>query len=440
MVFPSRERTRLGASVESVLFLALLAPAAYGQPCAVPPRPTASACLPDIFSPGTMTSPDGFPTAPSPTAPAFAEGGQSIARGESAFEAGSPNMFGDTPLTGPTVTITLPGNGAGSSLSLNNNHNTAQTQLLIPTGGMVGRTKISDDNSPLPTDRVIFDYDYYNNVPLSSSGADVHRFSVGFEKTCLDGLMSLEVRVPFASTLNSDVTTSGLGSDRVELGDVHFTLKALLYGGPVVNVAAGLGIDVPTADDVRVFDSFGHEVLVVKNQSVILTPYIAYLVTPTDRCFFQNWVEFGFATNGNPVSANLTSSGLQSIGRLDDQDLCQIDAQLGYWLVRREDDSTLLSGLAPFVELHYNTTLGNAEQLQSSSSIIGAEAGHTDELNLSAGFMARIGDCLQLAVGAVVPLLGNDERTFDWQVGVHGSFLFGPAARDRSRAALVSGF
>src|SRR5262249_22272342 len=37
--------------------------------------------------------------------------------------------------------------------------------LVVPSpggGGAVGRTKIADDNSPLPRDRVLFNYDYFN--------------------------------------------------------------------------------------------------------------------------------------------------------------------------------------------------------------------------------------------------------------------------------------
>jgi len=321
---------------------------------------------------------------------------------------------------------------------------TAEGQLLIPTptgGGAVGRTTISDDNSPMPRDRVIFDYDLFNNVPLSARGVDVNRFSVGIEKTFLDGQMSLEVRLPFASTLSDDIRTDGsTSSDNVELGDLNLTLKALLYRSSTIAVAGGLGIAVPTGDNVKVVDSFGDVLLRVKNESVVLTPYLAYLLTPTDRLFFQNWVEFGFDTNGNPVSANLDLTGLQNVGRLRDQTLCQVDAQLGYWLIRPDETSSLVRGLAPFVELHYNATLGNPGQLQTTAISLVADEGHVNELNLTAGFLSGIGDNMQIGVGVVVPLRGNNDRTFDWQIGVHGNYFFGPSAGDRSRYARATNF
>src|SRR5262245_1291353 len=50
---------------------------------------------------------------------------------------------------------------------------TQAATVLVPLpsgGGVVGRTKISEDNSPLPRDRVIFNVDYYNNALLTPNG------------------------------------------------------------------------------------------------------------------------------------------------------------------------------------------------------------------------------------------------------------------------------
>ena len=48
------------------------------------------------------------------------------------------------------------------------------------SGGVVGRTKIADDNNPMPRDRLIFNFDYFNNVPLIDGGFDVYRYNLGF--------------------------------------------------------------------------------------------------------------------------------------------------------------------------------------------------------------------------------------------------------------------
>src|SRR5262249_34413178 len=159
-------------------------------------------------------------------------------------------------------------------------------RIPLPAGGgAAGRTKISDDNSPLPRDRVIFDFDYFNNVPVAN-GLGVYRFSPGFEKTFFDQRASIEGRGPFASTLNSDVIV-GLTSTEAELGDVNLTLKGLLYRSDVLNLAVGLGVAFPTAREVRASFSDGTSLLHVHNGSNILTPFVAYLFTPNDRLFFQ---------------------------------------------------------------------------------------------------------------------------------------------------------
>src|SRR5207237_776846 len=108
--------------------------------------------------------------------------------------------------------------------------------------------------------------------------------------------------------------------------------------------------------------------------------------------------------------------------------------------IRGQESSALLQGLAPFVELHYNSTLGNADTVQAGRFLIAPDSAHVDELNLSAGFIAVLGERFQLSVGAVVPLRGGDNRTFDWQLGVRGNYFFGPTARNPNRGAFVPGF
>lgn len=306
-------------------------------------------------------------------------------------------------------------------------------------GGVVGRTKIADDNNPLPRDRFIFNYDYFSNVPLTANGWDVHRFSPGFEKTFFNRMTSVEVRFPFASTLDS-AYTQGAESTNTEFGDVHITLKALFLGGEVWNVAGGLGISVPTADDTRVRLAGTEASIAVENESVLLQPYLAALWTPTRRLFAQAWLQFNFDANGNPV---VVSNGVDSVtlGRLNSQSLLQLDGQIGYWLVQRNNVGRCgLAGFAPFVELHYNTTLNDADAIQIENVLITSLGGRVDELNLTAGFVSQFGDNLNVAVGAVAPLKSGFDRFFDAQVGVRANYFFGPTARARSWATRVDNF
>jgi hypothetical protein len=315
--------------------------------------------------------------------------------------------------------------------------------VLLPNpsgGGVVGRTKIADDNNPLPRDRFILNFDYFDNVPLTATGVDVRRWSPGFEKTFFDRRTSIEVRFPFASTLDSDVTANGLTNTHTEFGNIHVTLKALLLRSDVLNVAAGLGIDLPTADDTSVRLGNGTDLVRISNDAVLLTPYVGALFTPGPRFFLQGWYQIGIDANGNPVSVNPNLNGLVGVGKLTDPTLMMFDLQLGYWLIRSSESSGLLRALAPFIEFHYNTTVTDPDVIQAGNFIIGDLNGRVDELNLSAGIITQVGDNLNLSAGIAVPLKRESDRFFDYQIGIRASYFFGPTARAREQAAQVSGF
>jgi hypothetical protein len=304
--------------------------------------------------------------------------------------------------------------------------------LLPSAGGVVGKTKISDDGNPLPRDRVIFLYDYFNNVPLTPNGFDVHRFSPGFEKTFFDGWTSIELRFPLASTLNSTATLDGISSRDTEFGNINMTLKTLLMRGDVLNVAGGVGINFPTAADAVVRSSNGSEVIRINNESYTITPYIAGLYTPGDRFFSQAWLQLSYDTSGSPVQvANNGFGPMTNIGRVYDQTLLQADFQMGYWIMR--DPYSNLRGLAPFVELHYNTPLNTKSGLASNGFVIGG-AGNFDELNLSTGITAQFGTNSLVSLGVAVPLNSGLNRFFDYQIGVRANWFFGPTARARELA------
>src|SRR5581483_7121570 len=100
------------------------------------------------------------------------------------------------------------------------------------------------------------------------------------------------------------------------------------------------------------------------------------------------------------------------------------DGQLGYWVYKRPQ--SLLAGLAPFVELHYGNNVQNSDVINVGNFTIGQLQSHMSQLNLAAGLIAQIGARSTLSVGAVAPLLNQDNRTFDYQLGVRANIFFGP--------------
>ena len=306
-------------------------------------------------------------------------------------------------------------------------------------GGVVGILKISEDNSPMPRDRVIFNYDYFDNVPFTPTGIPVNRYAFGVEKTFLDGRMSIEGRMPFASTLNSEGSIGSTGTN-TELGNFRLALKALLLRRETINISTGLGVYLPTADDLNIRKTDGSNLIHVENSSVQLAPFAAVLFTPNERLFGQAWMGFTFDTGGNQVTVDpMMFGGRTDVGNLKGSTLWTIDAQLGYWVYLA--DAGLIRGVAPFMELHYNGTVSNGNVLNAGGGFfIGDTVGNSDELNLTAGVSTRLGANSNLSVAFAAPLRDGQNRTFDYQIGVRLNYYFGYTARNMNRATRVNSF
>ncbi|MFO0844723.1 MAG: hypothetical protein U0797_20385 [Gemmataceae bacterium] len=318
--------------------------------------------------------------------------------------------------------------------------NVANLQLPSPSaGGLVGRQKIAEDNSPLPRDRFIFDYDFFTGVNFGPKGQGVHRFAPGYEMTFFDQWASVEVRVPFASTINSNIVADGATADGVLLGNLQVTLKSLLYRSQWLFVAGGLGLGAPTGADVGLRTEAGTQLARLVNESLIVSPYIAALVLPCEDVFLQAWYAVDFDTMGTPMEVNLGGDRLRNVGRIYDAPFQQIDGQLGAWLYRNNDEYALVRGVAGFVELHYNMTLG-AGRTVSGTTFAVSDVGNFQELNLTAGLTTALGTNSTVTVGAAFPVLGGNDKSFDFQIGVRANIFFGPTARSRSLAMRTSTF
>src|SRR5262245_35726605 len=304
---------------------------------------------------------------------------------------------------------------------------------LPPDGGMVGRTKLTDDNNPIPRDRVMLGYDYYSN-PILAAGLDVHRFGIGLEKTFLDQRASVEVRMPFASTLDSVTGAGGAAVRGVEWGNLFTAVKGLFLTGEELNVSAGFAVAFPTASDAVLMAFDGREFVRVKNQSVLVQPFVAALYTPGERFFAQAWLQGSFDPRGNEVLTDFDGTGLRHAGKLVDQSRVALDMQVGYWVYRRYAGDGL-RGVAPFFELHYNSTITDADQVAAPPrTTIGVVDKRFDEVNATVGLTALFGSNLMIMTGLVVPLRDGDNRFFDYQFGVRANWFYGPTARARELA------
>jgi hypothetical protein len=279
--------------------------------------------------------------------------------------------------------------------------------------GPLGRIKVADGNSPLPRDRAYFHYGVFDGVPISSNGRTLNRFVPGFEKTFLDGTLSLEMRFPFAATVASDIsmgTTSMSNSSSVEFGNIAAYLKGLIYTSDRLAVSGGMGITVPTADDLRIQSTAGDDLIRIDNEAVHLHPFLAAAYAPSDRWFAHGFCQLDVATNGNSTAMD-AGNGLTHAGYINDSTFLFADAGLGYWL--RRCPNARISGIAPTVELHYNTSLQEADYVVAGPLAVGNFGDNVEALNLTMGSTFLLGSSTNLAVGYVTPLGGGADRQLD---------------------------
>ena len=288
--------------------------------------------------------------------------------------------------------------------------------MIIPTpcsGDIIGRVRLQDNNSPIPQNRFFFDYNYFHNVPYTSSGVDVNRFTPALERTFWDDMASFEIRVPMGITLSSSLT-SDLPPDvsHSEFGNIALATKFLLLATNECAVAAGCGVALPTADDFDVGMSDGTDLLSIQNDSVHVLPYLAFLYMPEFRsCFFQSFLTLDFDTNGSPVYGNVSGSGLEHIGRWNDQHLASLSVSAGTWVYENDYRNSALSRVALTSEIHYTETLNDADSVVAEGYIVGDPTYNLSLINATFGTHIVSYDTT-FTFGYTVPLTDSD-RVFD---------------------------
>ncbi len=260
------------------------------------------------------------PCVPCPTAPSAGTAGQAGGPGVSGSDAGTAaqtpseqapnNLFAQSDVgaaSGPeSVAPTMVGDYLGGFFSLNNG---GATQTIALPGGAVPRFKMAENTSPVPIDRVFLNYDYYSGVPLNTKSMSLNGLTPGFEKTFLGGAMSVELRLPMATTLDNNVYLDGSTSTGVgQVGNLGVVVKAVLYRADTFLISGGVAIDCPTAPNMLCFGanggsaSGGGNEIQLLNQSVHLLPFVGGVWTPSDRLFFMGFMQVDIDANGDTIN------------------------------------------------------------------------------------------------------------------------------------------
>jgi hypothetical protein len=284
------------------------------------------------------------------------------------------------------------------------------------TGG-VGRAKITEGASPLPRDRVFFDYGYFGSVPVGNATNGLSRFTPGFEKSFFSGLASVEMRFPFASNVNADLISTGSGlatSGSTEFGNIALYGKLLMLRHDWWAISAGFGVIMPTADGSSLNLSDGTPLLAIDNQATYLQPFLGFLAAPSDRLFAQGFVQCDLAASGNSVALNTTGTGLTHVGKLTDANHVFVDLGLGYWLYRDDSEcASILTGIIPMLELHYTGAISDSDIVTAGPFQVGNLGDDLSMLNFVAGTTFQFARGGNLSVAYTGSLTDSGNRHFD---------------------------
>lgn len=308
------------------------------------------------------------------------------------------------------------------------------THVLTPT-----TLAISSPGFPPVTQTIPAQTTTYRQTEVRSGGRrqDMQQFTFGFEKTFLDSNASIELRLPFAQTLNPNMNLAAgsvdpstlfvqatpgatIGGTDVQFQDVQGILKAVLYKTDRVVVSGGLGVTAPTAPDLRVevVDFSGNEGLAtnprdpltelsvtggsaaidrrvrtfeLKNETWLLSPFLAMAARPTARTFLN-----GFWQVDAPVG--------RSDWRYTSLDV-DMAAATGYY----RDHPTVAPGLGPvppFVQTpngivpQVGPTLNGVGGVQTSQSFTGKASGQwLTQLSLGGGYWLYQNPCARWITG-----------------------------------------
>lgn len=274
------------------------------------------------------------------------------------------------------------------------------------------RMKISENNSPIPRDRIYFTFNHFKHALVTANGREMglNRYTFGGEKTFLDGLGSVEVRAPFAHGLAATQIRDGISSNEdTVFGNVSIVPKLVLASGQDWLVSAGVGINLPTASNSSVSMLTGDSIT-VQNDATHLLPFLGVYLLPTSNTYVIGYLQADFDTSGNDVTFAYQGTPYAR-GVLQDQSLLHADLAIGHWIYR--NDQERLTGIAPQIELHYTTTLQGAD---SVPGVLQPTSNRFDLLTVTGGINFQFFRTY-LTIGCAVPLRGGsahpEERPFD---------------------------
>jgi hypothetical protein len=289
-----------------------------------------------------------------------------------------------------------------------------------PVANLFTQFKIAEGESPRPVDRAFVKYNYYNNIDKSRwvdptepiHNVSMNMYTVGMEKTFMDGAASIGVRVPFY-TLNGeakdfhvgpDPTTGVIGLlpggpalDDNEIGNLIAIAKLVLWedrpSGSLLS--AGVVVSIPTASTQQLDPGL--------STLMYMQPFSGFILTSGDL-FVQ-----GFSSMTLPVARPESIVSFNDVG-------------VGYYIFRDGSGSRTVSAVAPTVEVHYTAPI---RQPDGRTALFGNFFDNIrihDTVDITLGTTVEFGRRATLGTGVALPVTGP--KPFDAEVLVQLNLLF----------------
>jgi hypothetical protein len=313
---------------------------------------------------------------------------------------------------------------------------------LLP-GINVGFTKLVENSSPIPRDRVYFNYSYFHNANITPGRADINRFTPGFEKTFFDRWTSIEIRTPFAGTLSNVQSVEGgqcggISEYRdVEFGNMSVIFKTFLWQRDTWGITGGMQVLLPTAQSTIVngTDQVGQplSLVYVENQSVHTMPFFGSVWAPSQRWFNQAMIQMDIDSNGSPVYVNnnlqpgVSGAQMAGVGRVIYPTFMYVSFSSGYWLYQGNGPG--LTGFSPIMELHVNQAMNQFQPINAYGYSLGNDQGIISVTNGLVGCNFEYNKRSTVTFAYVTPLGGGADRFFDGELRAFVNWRFGPQNR-----------
>lgn len=302
----------------------------------------------------------------------------------------APGMLGDTFIGFPTIL---------------NDNNSALSSAQVPFPGGSNRTVIATNNSALTRCRTYAAYEHTTGAlrqvgaGAASSGTTLDRVVVGLEYPLFDGAMSYEVRVPLGAQRQFSTADFNIGANG-ELGNIALISKFQLSRTSMAASAAGIGLQLPTADDVT--GTLDGNPFRIENRTIFVSPYIAATAAPSENWFWNGFLQVDIAAE----DSDFESAG--NSGVIENQTLARASLGTGYWFfLKDEDECCIWRGLAGVAEVHYTSPLEAQDSILLGTATVNQRisnlANRDDVVNISSGFHLMF-PCADMRVGVNVPV------------------------------------